>query len=235
MGDSVTVQKRICANLMTIDIVRPLDESEAAQEHAQQKDHEPGEEDLPLEWEGELNQQAGLQKVENWQHFLANKIENETGMKVKWRQGLGDHQHMAKALGGAGKLTYVQYYIATNMSLVHGVFFFSEDMVSFPGVLHGGAQFTAFDETCGQLAFLILPGGCVTVHSDICFKKPFPAGKRKALVTARLEKVEGRKAIIVATLRDSPNGPEYSHIKMTYVKMPEKYRSLHSKLPKSNL
>lgn len=46
------------------------------------------------DWEQELATSADLQKADSWQHFLAMKIERDTGMEVQWRNGLGDHLHM---------------------------------------------------------------------------------------------------------------------------------------------
>lgn len=141
----------------------------------------------------------------------------------------------AKALLRANLVKRIQYYIAVDCQSVHGVFDFGSELVSVPGVLHGGAQFMAFDETCGQLAFLVLPGGCVTVQSDVTFCKPFPAGRAKAVITAVIEKVEGRKAILKATLRDAPQGNVFSEVKMTYVKLPTKWKGQALQQPTSKL
>ena len=98
-----------------------------------------------------------------------------------------------------------------------------------PGVAHGGVSAALHDDTLGGLAYvlkthgggdgdgiIIPPGPAFTVALDVAYKATVPAGAA-VLITATVEKVDGRKMWLTSELTTQPDGVVRSTARALFV------------------
>ena len=89
----------------------------------------------------------------------------------------------------------------------------SDAVCGHPGVTHGGVSAALHDDTLGGLAFTLKrdaiagvpPGPAFTVALDVAYVSPVPVGAA-VLVTATLDRVEGRNMWLQSQLTTQPDG-----------------------------
>ncbi|KJE91205.1 hypothetical protein CAOG_02370 [Capsaspora owczarzaki ATCC 30864] len=105
-----------------------------------------------------------------------------------------------EALYGPGKFENVEmYHNPTDLQFV-GMFKLGNRICGHPDTIHGGAIGVAFDETLGWL-FMLTAGVGYTANLNINYRKPLPA-LHTIVVKAHVDRVEGRKVFLHATLED---------------------------------
>lgn len=91
-----------------------------------------------------------------------------------------------------------------------------------PSIVHGGFTSALIDETTGGFVYELKKAGelgegpAFTARLEVDYKAPIPASG-DVVCMARLEKVEGRKAWIVAEVASRPGGTVYASGRALYV------------------
>lgn len=97
------------------------------------------------------------------------------------------------------------------------------EVAGFPRIVHGGLTAAIFDEAFGGLLFSLKKSGGVTfwgpaytVQLEVTYKSKIAADST-ILCSAKLDKVEGRKLWMTATMSDGPTGRVYATSKALFV------------------
>lgn len=95
----------------------------------------------------------------------------------------------------------------------HALAELGDGVCGHPGITHGGVSAALHDDTLGGLAYTlkrdgvagIPPGPAFTVALEVAYKATVPAGAA-VLVSARVDRVDGRKLWLASELRTQPDG-----------------------------
>ncbi len=94
------------------------------------------------------------------------------------------------------------------------------DYTGFEGVLHGGIQATAHDEIASWVVFTQARTAGWTANLSVDYKAPVLIAKGPVTLRARLERMDGNRAVVVSTLFDG-DGAVGSEAKVVYFTVPE--------------
>ncbi|QKX53898.1 uncharacterized protein TRUGW13939_00978 [Talaromyces rugulosus] len=106
-------------------------------------------------------------------------------------------------LAGPGKISCPPCVATSNeKGELLAFYHLGSQLAGHAGICHGGLSAVLLDECMGRVCFARLPSGVgVTVKLDISYRVPIPVNSI-VLVAAKVEKVEGRKAWVNATIQD---------------------------------
>ncbi|KAF3388100.1 Uncharacterized protein DPV78_012095 [Talaromyces pinophilus] len=106
-------------------------------------------------------------------------------------------------LAGPGKISCPPYVATSNeMGELLAFYHLGSQLAGHAGICHGGLSAVLLDECMGRVCFARFANGVgVTVKLDISYRAPIPVDS-VVMVAAKVEKVEGRKAWVKATIQD---------------------------------
>lgn len=106
-------------------------------------------------------------------------------------------------LAGPGKISCPPYVATSNEGGELLAFYhLGSQLAGHAGICHGGLSAVLLDECMGRVCFARFSAGVgVTVKLNISYRAPIPVNSI-VLVAAKVEKVEGRKAWVKATIQD---------------------------------
>eukprot|EP01138_Halocafeteria_seosinensis_P002211 gb/GECG01002263.1/.p1 GENE.gb/GECG01002263.1/~~gb/GECG01002263.1/.p1 ORF type:complete len:205 (+),score=27.05 gb/GECG01002263.1/:1-615(+) len=115
-----------------------------------------------------------------------------------------DHHLLHQALSGSEKLERYDIVWFPEHKVVQARVLFGQNLSGHPGIVHGGAIASVFDDVFGVLFFALRMGTGFTANLNVNYKLPIPAG-RDVLYQVELQKVEGRKVQLKAFIYDADN------------------------------
>jgi acyl-coenzyme A thioesterase PaaI-like protein len=130
--------------------------------------------------------------------------------------------HMFAALLKVGLIQDMLCLFNLKERQFHSLVTLGKNVCGHPGIVHGGLTAALIDETLGGINYMLkkhklLPSGpAFTVHLEVDYKKPVPAGSH-VICTASLESNDGRKTWVTATVSSQPGGDVYATGKALFV------------------
>lgn len=162
-------------------------------------------------WETELAAQPGTVRVLTSESLLAQD------------HPFLEDDHMFSAFVSKGIVQDLTGYYNPDAKCWHSVIALGREVCGFPRVVHGGLTAALFDESFGGLLFSLKQqraldfwGPAYTVNLEVQYKAKIPAGAT-LLCSAELERTEGRKLWMTATMRDGPDGKVYATARALFV------------------
>ncbi|KAK9804588.1 hypothetical protein WJX73_003373 [Symbiochloris irregularis] len=95
------------------------------------------------------------------------------------------------------------------------IFSLGDRICGHPKIVHGGFTAALMDDAFGAIVYIskekghVDPGAAFTVHLEVDYKAPVPAGN-VICCTTEISRIEGRKIFGAATVADKPGGTTYA-------------------------
>ncbi|CAL8464078.1 g3613 [Coccomyxa elongata] len=133
-------------------------------------------------------------------------------------QAIFNSDHMFAAWVKSDLIADLRCFYDADKCCLQSIVQLGSGVCGYPRVLHGGFTAAFLDESLGLLFFALRQHNCLsflgpafTAHLEVDYKKKVEATPgRLLLCTAEVERIEGRKLWMKATLRDCPNGKVYA-------------------------
>ncbi|KAF0700371.1 Aste57867_9076 [Aphanomyces stellatus] len=139
---------------------------------------------------------------------MANDPNNYTHMSVDVFQNTGfaiGASHFIHSLQGAGKYEILEVYGHNNKTSTASVIQFGANLCGHEGVVHGGCIGTVIDELFQWTTYWTTGRIGYTANLNVNYRRPMPV-ERAGIITAEMEKIEGRKVYMKARLEDCEGG-----------------------------
>lgn len=114
---------------------------------------------------------------------------------------------------GSDKLERYDVFWYPRKQVIQARVRFGHHLSGHPGIVHGGAIASLFDDAFGVLFFSLKLGSGFTANLNVNYRSPIYTG-RDVLYQVELEEVEGRKVKLKASVYDAEN-PEHKYADST--------------------
>eukprot|EP00884_Botryococcus_braunii_P015233 jgi/Botrbrau1/2393/Bobra.0395s0025.1 len=164
---------------------------------------------LAIDWVKELAQSPGIRPVLTTDALICETTDLSP-----------DHMFAAFIRGGLVHDLLSLYN--EDEKCLYAILSLGDNICGHPKTVHGGLTSAIIDENIGVLNYIlkrdrIVPHGpSFTVHLEVDYRKPIPAGSH-VLCISELEKAEGRKCWVKASIWSRPNGDLYAEGKALFV------------------
>lgn len=143
------------------------------------------------------------------------------------RHPILEDDHMFSAFVARGLINDIEGYYSKEKKTFKAIVALGREVAGFPRIVHGGLTAAIFDEVFGGLLFCLKSGTksinvldwmpAYTVSLQVSYKSKIAADST-VLCTAVVEKVEGRKLYMTATMSDGPDGRVYAEARSIFVR-----------------
>lgn len=134
-----------------------------------------------------------------------------------------EDDHMFSAFVARGLINDIEGFYSKDKTEFRAVVALGREVAGWPKIVHGGLTAAIFDEVFGGLLYCLKKskavsflGPAYTVQLNVSYKSKIAASST-VLCTATLEKFEGRKLSMTATLSDGPDGRVYATSRALFV------------------
>ncbi|KAH8881881.1 Thioesterase/thiol ester dehydrase-isomerase [Thozetella sp. PMI_491] len=129
----------------------------------------------------------------------------------------GEHLTL-ETLSGKGKISCPPYVLESEAEGELLAFYhLGSQLAGHAGICHGGLSAVLLDECMGRACFPKLPSRIgVTAKLELSYRAPIPLNQVIA-IAAKVEKVEGRKGWVQATVEDPKDGTVFIEAKALFI------------------
>ncbi|KDD72263.1 hypothetical protein H632_c3611p0 [Helicosporidium sp. ATCC 50920] len=170
---------------------------------------------------------ADPKSSQDWEVHIANAPGTEkvltAAILLENEHPFLEDDHMFSAFVSKGIVRDLNGYYNADSRQWNSVISLGTEVCGWPKIVHGGLTAAMFDESFGGMLFALKKhnelnfwGPAYTVSLEVRYKARMKAG-RKVLCTVEVEKAEGRKLFMKATMSDGPDGIVYATAKGLFI------------------
>lgn len=134
-----------------------------------------------------------------------------------------DQDHLFETMRNSAQIKEFRCFYEQQHKRFHSVVQLGKDVCGYPQTVHGGLTAAIIDETFGGLGICMWKSGALgvrlpayTARLEVDYKKKIPAGSL-VLCTTEIEKVDGRKVWMRASVTDGKGANTYASARALFV------------------